>query len=73
MKTTCPYCHRKTKYGILNTIMAIIGYITTISVAGWIIWFEITEMMVMSFAFLPLIMLLIFIAIIVTIIILIVK
>lgn len=73
MKTTCPYCHRKTKYGVLNTIMAVIGYITTISVAGFIIWFEITEMMIMSFALLPILMILICIAIVVAIIIAIVK
>lgn len=50
----CPYCHKKTKYGIFNAFMCVIGYITTFLIAIGIIYYEIFKMIVFSFALTPL-------------------
>ena len=70
MKTACPYCHKATKYGTLNKIMAFIGYLTTASTIITLIYYGLIASLALSYLFIPL---LIFIAVVVAIIILILK
>lgn len=65
LKTTCPYCHKSTRIGVINKIMCVIGYITFFTVAGWLIWYEITKAMVLSIFFVPAIVCIAVIAIII--------
>lgn len=68
--TTCPYCHKRTKYGTMNNIMAVIGYLTTASVICTVVYFGLIAALASSIFILPT---LIFIAIVVAIVILILK
>lgn len=73
MKTECPFCHKRTKFGIINKIMTVIGYITTITLVSFFLWYEISKLVLMSFALVPMLFLIIYIAIIITVIVLIFK
>ncbi len=70
---SCPYCHKTTKYGIFNTIMCVIGYITTILFVIGLVYYEILKMTILSFAFMPLIITVLVIAAFVGLIILLLK
>lgn len=69
----CPYCHKSTKFGLLNKIMMVIGYMTTVAVLGLIVYYEILKLMVLSFAFVPLMIFIGFILVVAAIIVLIFK
>lgn len=71
--TTCPFCHRTTKFGVFNKIMTIIGYITTVIATCFLIYAGIIYLTVISFSIVPLLMFIGFIAIIVGLIIMIFK
>lgn len=70
MKTSCPYCHRTTKYGTLNKIMAFIGYLTTAVTVLSLAYFGLIASLETTVFLIPTV---IFIAIVVAIIILIIK
>lgn len=65
LKTSCPYCHKSTRIGIINKIMCVIGYITFFTIAGWVIWYEVMKAMVFSIFLAPALICLAVIAIIV--------
>lgn len=68
--TSCPYCHKRTKYGTLNNIMAVIGYLSSIGFVSTVLYFLLIGALASTFFFVPA---LIFIAVIVAIIVLILK
>ena len=68
--TSCPYCHKRTKYGTHNNIMAVIGYLSTIGFVSTVLYFLLIGALASTFFFVPA---LIFIAVIVAIVVLILK
>lgn len=76
-KSVCPYCHKKTKYGIMNTIMCVIGYITVIISIIAAMYIGITTITVSAYInsilFIPIIAMIIGIAIIVAFVIFMIK
>lgn len=69
-KTSCPFCHRTTKYGNLNKIMAFIGYLTTAGAVLSLAYFGLIASVAMTYVLIPTI---IFIAVVIAIVILILK
>lgn len=66
----CPYCHKRTKYGTINNIMAVIGYLTTASIILTLVYLGLIAGIATSIALIPTA---IFIALIIGIVILILK
>lgn len=69
-KTHCPYCHKRTKFGTLNNIMAVIGYLTTANFLFSLTYYLLIIELGLTYLFIPVIL---FIALIVGIIFLILK